>query len=226
MVIFMSDFIAKTKVFIAVVLAFFGIGVTPVTPPVVPPAGEVINRIEGNLLSVADSTFENGTRLGDVSWQVLGEGELSLTEGENGGTALLFSGRTDTWHSQTLDIFDCIKANGAGVYTIGMSLYLEGEPDGDFVCGQLIRGTRNNSFISHPDNYLRMKYVYAPKVNTWLDTQLVFTVNQSDIDGDDSWRFCFDMLTPQVGAIMVDNVFLKKVAEPEEYSQELIPEEC
>lgn len=223
----MAEFLSRLKSIVAVMLAFLGITVAPTEPiePPVIPVKRVIEEIDGNLLSVCDSTFEKGTVLEGTAWSAFDEGALSIGSGKNGGNAIQMSDRQNEWSSPAIDLFGAVEANGAGTYILSYLLHFDADTR---FCGSLIRGTRANSFISEDRNglfYCRLNEVNNQKADEWIAVESIFTVSEQDIAENDSWRFCIDGLSCAI-AVKLDNIVLKKAEGFAEPAAESIPQSC
>ena len=72
--------------------------------------------ISDNLVSAAASDFE--TSAVPSEWKCPYGGSLSISSERSytGNKSLKFTGRSQTWHSPALNIYDMVKANGPGRY--------------------------------------------------------------------------------------------------------------
>ena len=85
-----------------------------------------VNAQGANLLTNDLGTFETDT---SASWDYTHLGNaptISSAKAHSGTYALLQTGRTLTYESPTYNIYDTLKASGAGVYQISMWVYADG----------------------------------------------------------------------------------------------------
>jgi len=164
-----------------------------------------------NLITGDLGTFEGASV--PVAWTALAGGTLaqSTTVFHNGTKSLALTGRgTNTWYSPAYNIYDIVKANGAGTYTA--SLWVRASAGGSV--GLLVRfaSAGQYSFASVfsgvPANYSRI----APTnitlaADTWAQVTGTFTVTAADIAPTTGvMSLCIDSINSD--AVYIDDVSL------------------
>ncbi len=134
----------------------------------------------------------------------------------NGSRALLYSGRTASWHSPAVNIYNLLKTGGAGYYNISMVIRVDNLDELDHQTRIIIRGTRENSFISNQGNN-NYYYSVTPPVDltdsAWCYLSGNLRVLNSDIQNDNgTFNLMIDVLKNVDNQnIYIDNVIIRKI---------------
>jgi len=140
-----------------------------------------VGAVSANLLSSDASTFEGSSTGG---WTAFAGGAvaLSTTVKHGGNQALVQTGRTAAYVSPGYNIYDILKANGAGSYELSFWVYADGlaaAASGAIMVRCTTAGTY--SFIpSGTNNNLASKLVAN---QTWVKLSAFITVTAADITG-------------------------------------------
>ena len=159
--------------------------------------------------------FEDGTHTG---WYSPWSGQLSVTNEQayTGNKSLKISGRTHSWDSPAINIYNIIKQGGPGVYMVNMAVLVDKLVDGGEYGHLLIRGNQPNTFIlprSNGNYYCKLTSTVKFVENQWHYFTGSFVVDSVDIsDESDLFNLCFDFITPTANQnIYIDNVRIEKV---------------
>ncbi len=196
----------KTLSFKIVVLLLIACLVMPLLQNIAVQAVDFENRFYG---------FEDGTRTG---WYSPWSGQLSVTNEQayTGNKSLKISGRTHSWDSPAINIYNIIKQGGPGVYMVNMAVLVDKLVDGGEYGHLLIRGNQPNTFIlprSNGNYYCKLTSTVKFVENQWHYFTGSFVVDSVDIsDESDLFNLCFDFITPTANQnIYIDNVRIEKV---------------
>ncbi len=171
--------------------------------------------ISDNLVSAAASDFE--TSAVPSEWKCPYGGSLSISSERSytGNKSLKFTGRSQTWHSPALNIYDMVKANGPGRYEISLYVAANAIPDQSYIGGRLIvRGTKANSFIKlNPDGnyYANVSGFVIVSSNLFYQYKGYIDVSAGDIaDTTGTFNVILDTLPVVEGQVLyIDNVSIR-----------------
>jgi len=180
------------------------------TATAVPTATATAKPSDGNIFVAGNMEGENALD----GWGRVSEGasaglSLSTDVFHGGSQSLKESGRGFGFASPYYNIYDSIKANGAGTYTIKVWAYADGLT-ADASADLLIRGlgaADENSFITaNGDNYYA-KLVSGVTVSdkTWTQFTAQLTVTESDIAAaTGNFNLCLDGITAEADLYLDD----------------------
>jgi len=167
---------------------------------------------DGNIFFAGD--IEGATPL--AGWTEVAPATMTLDTAikHSGSNSIKETGRTGTWYSPAYNIFDMIKANGAGNYTLKMWVYPK---DTDVAAAQIIiRGdadvTKKASFMSvlNGQAYISGPAVKAP-MNTWTQLTFDITVTAEDVAATtNKYNFCVDGIATGIDIYVDDFMVIDK----------------
>lgn len=144
-----------------------------------------------------------------------GEIALSTAKSSSGNRSLALFGRSKSWHSPAINIYDYVRAGGAGTYSIFLKVLVVGGGSEKLETRILLRGTGTNSFIKKYDSnyYCITSNRYTLVEDSWTQMLGIFTVTDSDIRNDNGqFNLMIDVLQPTSGQIVyIDDVEIQKV---------------
>lgn len=187
-------------IFIVCIFSFSTISTLAVNPGNTVTASTGEKLISEQLIPAENSTFESG----ETTWAPFLNGSVTKTtdvfhadknSSVSSGTSLKFTGRVNKWDSPYLNIYNIVKANGAGRYVVTFWLSVDNIGEPDLWARMLIRGNSSdaNSFITQTSsNYYAVigrSYVSKEPVEKnkdvderiWYKMSGTFDVLESDI---------------------------------------------
>lgn len=162
--------------------------------------------------------FESAADVAATGWVPFGTtNALALVD--HAGSKCLELAVEQTWHSPAYNIYDAIKAGGAGDYTIQMDISADTFVEG-VTMNCLIRGSGAadaNSFIEDKDgtNYYAILGSYVGDLDdeAFGTVEVTLTVTESDIaDAAHTWNLMMDTMPIADGVtkFYIDNVTITK----------------
>ena len=127
--------------------------------------------------------------------------------------SLRMTGRTKSWHSPGINIYNIVRENGPAKYTFSMKVLVQGlNPDSHNI-GLLVRTVKDFSFINRKYDglfYCRMPIKQNIKENEWITLTGSMTVREEDIKYSDGvFNLMIDNLEPVSGQkLYIDDVFI------------------
>jgi len=137
------------------------------------------------IMDGVNSTFETAAVPGD--WFVFGTGKLSTsTAVKHGGKrSLCLPGRSNSWSSPTINLYNLFKSNGPGTYTVQFWVYTDVSASSSAAGNIIIRGNAadENSFIlkTGGNYYGTLASAIPLKAKTWTQFSASVTVLASDL---------------------------------------------
>lgn len=205
----------KKALVIVLLLAMMGLVFPSVDFPL---SSTVYAEAAPNLLTGTQGTFESGSI--PAGWFAFGGGTLSAssTVSHSGSYALKLAGRTQTWYSPALNIYDTIKANGAGTYFLSIWVYVDALASSPGTGRLVIRGASSadeNSFILNKGSgnyYGVLTSTISTPVNTWTNYTASLEVLESDLTRETgTFNFMIDYLAGSAGQnLYFDDVSIYK----------------
>lgn len=167
-------------------------------------------------------SFESGTSADGWSTPYGGTITRSTDFSAMGDYSLKITGRTKAWQSPAKNIYQTIRENGAGKYTISMKVLTTAVNPEIPKIGTLIRTTKENSFSKyHSGNYFyRLVGKYGGvTANTWFTLSGTVDILDSDISAETGlFRLMFDILEPVDGqAVYIDDIRIERYTEPDDF---------
>jgi len=139
-----------------------------------------------NFLSGTKGNFETASV--PAGWSAFGGGTLttSTTIAHGGSYSLKLAGRTQAWYSPQYNIYDILKAGGAGTYTIRFWVYVDILSSSPKNGKMLVRGSTAddmNSFITNNNGqyYGYLTSTISTPVSTWTQYSATLNVLSSDL---------------------------------------------
>ena len=130
---------------------------------------------------------------------------------ENG--TMVMNNRTNSWSSPAYEMFDLIKANGAGTYAVMLKVRASAVPE-NAQCRMILRSDKNYSFISSTGNFCSLNDAESITAGEWKELIGTLTVTEDDISADSgSFKVMIDTLGAVDGqSIAFDDVKIIRAA--------------
>lgn len=181
-----------------------------------------VEKVTGvNLIPQADYVMETSN-----SWQMFGTGEVgtqqTATKEGKKDQALRATGLgVDTWSSPSYDIYNAIKADvekyGSGRYAITFNFMYEGKEGEEYDFNILVRASNKTDLFSNGDGGVggyRVSFGRGKIVTgTWRNVSLTFGISETDVQGEDTWKLCFDGIKEDIKSIWIDDFTLMRVSD-------------
>jgi len=199
----------KKTIVLVIVLAMLG----TLFPAISFPTNVVNAAAASNLVSGTTGTFETASV--PAAWSAFGGGTLSTstTVAHSGSYSLKLTGRTQTWYSPAMNIYDTMKANGAGIYYISIWVYVDALTTSPGSGRLIVRGNAAdaNSFIqNYSGNYYGvLNSAVSTPVNTWTLYTASINVLSTDLTRDTG---TFNLMIDVLGLGTSQNIYFDDVS--------------
>ena len=114
---------------------------------------------------------------------------------ENG--TMVMKNRANSWSSPAYEMFDLIKANGAGTYAVMLKVRASAVPE-NAQCRMILRSDKNYSFISNTGNFCSLSDAGSITAGEWKELIGTLTVTEDDISADSG---SFKVMIDTLGAV-------------------------
>ncbi len=156
-------------------------------------------------------TFNNGRE----TWSTIGSASISVTTPRlvHDGSCLLTVINDSSWASPRVNIYNMIKAEGPGTYTVHAKVLVD-EYLPYFSCRMIMRSTESYSFLENNFTSLGVKTeIYNDR---WTDVSGSFKVQASDLEKTNGhFWICFDSISDDYDQthFYIDDVIICKLNE-------------
>ena len=169
---------------------------------------------------VYSAGFEDGLMPG---WSAYGGGDLSVADfGHDGNKSVCLTNRTGSWQSPAYNIYDILKENGAGTYTISCWVYVDQVEDTvQNKCWPRmgLRATEDYSFVQNGVFKELTGYITTPKAE-WTQFSGTITVSEADLKSEKGdVRLVMENIN-QISGEAVQNLYMDDISITKEQKEQ------